>query len=101
MLSLATKRLVFPVLLGVISLALLVRGLGYYWGSGPHDGEDLPSSVMFVAGSAALVAAVLSWGSARRRWRSLWLIGICVAGVLLLMTFAWWVFNVMLERWAS
>jgi predicted permease len=101
MLSPATKRLVVPVLLGVVSLALFLRGSGYYLGSGPHDGEDLPSFVIFLAGSAALLAAVLSWGSARRRWRKLWLIGICLSGVLLLITLAWWVLNVRLERWAS
>ena len=53
------------VVLGVLSLALSVRGAGYYLGSGPHDGEDLPSFVMFLAGSAVLFAAVLISRSAR------------------------------------
>jgi hypothetical protein len=101
MLSSAKPRLVLSVVLGVASLALFVRGAGYYLGSGPHDGEDLPSFVMFLAGSAVLFAAVLISWSARLTRRNLWLIGLCLSGVLLLMTFAWWAFNVMLERWAG
>ena len=70
-------------------------------GSGPHDGEDLPSFVMLLAGSAVLFAAVLILWSGRLGRRNLWLVGLCLSGVLLLMTFAWWAFNVMLEQWAS
>jgi riboflavin transporter FmnP len=101
MLSSVKPRLVLAVVLGVVSLALLVRGFGYYVGSGPHDGEDLPSFMTFLAGSAVLFAAVvLSW-NARPGRRTQWIVGVCLSGVLLLMTFAWWAFNVMLERWAS
>jgi hypothetical protein len=99
MLRSAKLRLVLSIILGVASLALFVRGAGYYLGSGPHDGEDLPSFVMFLAGSALLFAAVLIGWSADRRRRGLWLIG--VSGVLLVVTFAWWALNVLLERWAS
>jgi hypothetical protein len=57
--------------------------------------------VMFLSGSAVLFAAVLiSWG-ARLGRRNLWLIGLCLSGVLLLMTFAWWALNVALEQWAG
>ncbi len=97
----ATWRLVLSVVLGVASLALFVRGVGYYVGSGPHDGEDLPSFVTFLAGSAVLFAAVLISWSPRPGRRRLWVVGLCLSGVLLLMAFAWWAFNVMLERWAS
>jgi hypothetical protein len=101
MLSSAKRRLVLSVVLGGASLALFVRGAGYYFGSGPHDGEDLPSFVMFLAASAVLFAAVLVSWSARLGRRNLWLIGLCLTGALLLMTFGWWAFNVMLEQWAS
>ena len=89
------------VVLGVVSIALFVRGFGYYVGSGPHDGEDLPSFVTFLAGSAALFAAVGISRIARPERRTLWIVGVCLSGVLLLMTSAWWTFNVMLERWAG
>jgi hypothetical protein len=89
------------LLFGVISIALFLRGWGYYWGSGPHDGEDLPSFVTFVAGSAALSAAVLIGWSENRGHRKLWLTALSVSGVLLLTTCAWWAVNVILERWAS
>jgi hypothetical protein len=101
MLISARLRLVLSVVLGVVSLAFFVRGFGYYVGSGPHDGEDLPSFVTFLAGSTVFFAAVvLSW-NARPGRRTLWVVGVCLTGVLLLMTFAWWVLNVMLEHWAS
>ena len=100
MLSTATKRWVSAAL-GLASLALFVRGLAYYWGSGPRDGEDLPSFVMFVAGSAALLAAVLAGLTARRGGRGPWVIGLCLSGVVLMTAVAWWALNVMLERWAS
>jgi hypothetical protein len=101
MLSPAKPRLVLPVVLGVVSLALFVRGVGYYWGSGPGDGEDLPSFVTFLAASAVLFVAVLvSWRPHLTR-RGLWITGLCVSGLLLLMTFGWWALNVELERWAS
>ena len=99
MLGSAKLRLALSVVLDVVSIALFVRGFAYYVGSGPHDGEDLPSFVMFLAGSALLFAAVLIGWSTDRRRRGLWLIG--VSGVLLGVTFAWWVLNVLLERWAS
>lgn len=70
-------------------------------GSGPHDGEDLPSFVMFVAGSAILFIAILAARKSRPVRRRVWLIGLCLSGVLVVVTFAWWVLNVMLERWAS
>jgi hypothetical protein len=95
----AKLRFVLSVLLGVASLGLFVRAAGFYLGSGPHDGEDLPSFVMFLAGSALLFAAALIGWSPDRRRRGLWLIGI--SGVLLIVTFAWWRLNVLLERWAS
>jgi Na+/melibiose symporter-like transporter len=101
MLSSAKLRLVLSIVLGVVSLALFVRGVGYYVGSGPHDGEDLPSFLTFLAGSAVLfVAVVLSW-NARPGRRTVWVVGVCLSGVLLLLMFAWWALNVMLEQWAS
>jgi hypothetical protein len=90
---------VIAIVVGVASSAFLLRGAALYVGSGPHDGEDIPSFVMLLAASALLLVAVLIGWSADRRRRGLWLIG--VSGVLLLVTFAWWAFNVMLERWAS
>ncbi len=101
MLSSAKPRLVLPVVLGVVSLALFVRGVGYYWGSGPGDGEDLPSFVTFLAASAVLFLAVLVSWRPRLTRRGLWIIGLWVSGLLLLMTFGWWALNVELERWAS
>jgi len=101
MLGSAKLRLALSVVLGVVSIALFVRGFAYYVGSGPHDGEDLPSFVTFLAASAGLFAAlVLSWSSRPGR-RTLWIVGSCLSGVLLVMTATWWAFNVMLERWAS
>ena len=101
MLRSARYRLVLPVVLSVVSLALFVRGVGYYWGSGPHDGEDLPSFVSFLAASAALFVAVLVSWRPRPTRRGLWITGLCVSAVLLLMTFGWWALNVELERWAG
>ena len=95
------RQLILPVVLSVASLALFARGTGYYLGSGPHDGEDLPSYVMLLAGSIVLVAAVLSLWSARFERRNLWIVSLCASSVLLLTTLAWWWLNVMLERWAS
>jgi drug/metabolite transporter (DMT)-like permease len=92
---------VASVVLGVVALALFGRGLAYYWGSGPHDGEDLPSFVTFLAGSAVLLAAVLVWWSAHPRRRALALVGLFLSGVLVLITSWWWWFNLMLERWAG
>ena len=92
------RRSIVPVVLVLISIAFFIRGLAYYWGTGPHDGEDLPSFVMFLVGSAVLfVAAFIGWSLDRRR-RGLWLIG--VSGVFLVAAFAWWGLNVLLERWA-
>ena len=94
-------RVALPVVLVAVSLALFVRAVGYYWGSGPHDGEDLPSFLTFVAASAVLFFAVLvSWRPHVTR-RGLWIIGLCVSGLLLLMTVGWWALNVELERWAG
>jgi hypothetical protein len=95
-----TKRGISAVLVAA-SLALFVRGIGYYSGPGPHDGEDLPSLLTFVAGSAALFAAVLVGSTARQGGRGPWVIGLCLSGVMLLTTVAWWALNVRLERWAS
>jgi hypothetical protein len=92
---------VSSVALAVASLALFGRAAGYYVGSGPHDGEDLPSFVVFLAGSAVLFTAVLIFRGARPGRRRLRLIGLCLSGLLLVMTSAWWALNVMLERWAS
>jgi len=101
MLSSTKPRLVLPLVLGVVSLALCVRGVGYYWGPGPGDGEDLPSFVTFLAASVVLFIAVLvSWRPHLTR-RGLWISGLCVSGLLLLMAFGWWALNVELERWAS
>jgi xanthine/uracil permease len=101
MLSSAKPRLVLPLVLGVVSLALFVRGVGYYWGSGPGDGEDLRSFVTFLAASAVLFVAVLVSWRPRLTRRGPWIIGLCVSGLLLLMTFGWWALNVELVRWAS
>jgi hypothetical protein len=97
----AKLRLALSVILGVVSIALFVRGFAYYVGSGPHDGEDLPSFVTFMAAAAALFAALLVSRRTRRGRHAPWVVGVSLSGVLLLMTSAWWALNVMLERWAS
>ncbi len=99
----ATRRATISivVILGLVSLALLLRAVAYYWGDGPHDGEDLPSFLTFLASAAVLLVAVLIGlvGGLRRRNQCLhWLV---VSGVLLALAFAWWWLNVMLEQWAS
>ena len=101
MLSSAKWRQVLSGALGVASLALFARGAAYYAGSGPHDGDDLPSFVTFLAASTVLFAAVLTSWSPRLERRGRWLVGLCISGGLLVMAFVWWVFNVMLEQWAS
>lgn len=98
---LVKRQLILPVVLGITSLALFARGAGYYLGSGPHDGEDLPSYVMFLGGSILLVAAPLSSWSARVERRNLWIVCVCASSVLLVITLAWWWLDVMLEHWAS
>ena len=98
--SARTRRWISGFLV-VASLALFVRGLGYYSGSGPHDGEDLPSLLTFAAGSAASFAAVLVGSTARRGRAGLWVIGLCLSGLVLLTTVAWWALNLGLEAWAS
>lgn len=98
--SATTKRWISAVLVAA-SLALFVRGIGYYSGSGPHDGEDLPSLLTFVAGSAALFAGVLVGSTARRGRAGPWVIGLCLSGLVLLTTVAWWALNLGLEGWAS
>ncbi|HEY7476839.1 MAG TPA: hypothetical protein VIB62_01250 [Actinomycetota bacterium] len=95
----AKLRLVLSGVLGVASFACFVRGAAYYVGTGPHDGEDLPSFAAFLVGAALLLAAVLIGWSVDRRRRGLWLV--VPAGILVLLTFAWWLLNVELERWAS
>lgn len=60
------KRVIVPIVLVLVSTALFARGLAYYWGAGPHDGEDLPSFVMFLAGSAVLFVAVFKRSGRRR-----------------------------------
>src|SRR3954447_979491 len=97
----STNRSVASIVLGVAALALFVRGFAYYTGSGPHDGEDLPSYVVFVAAAAVLFVALLIWWGARPRRRRLSTVALSISGVLLLLTSAWWYVNVMLERWAS
>jgi len=47
------RRSILPVALAVISIAFFARGLAYYRGSGPHDGEDLPSFAMVLLDSAS------------------------------------------------
>ena len=98
---LARVRTSISTVLGLVTTALFVRGCAYYWGTGPHDGEDLPSFVMFLAGSAVLCIAVLLGWSPDRRRRKLWLAALSASGILVVVTFAWWALNVMLERWAS
>jgi drug/metabolite transporter (DMT)-like permease len=96
----STTRSVASIVLGLVALALFVRGFAYYVGSGPHDGEDLPSFATFVAATAALFVAIAIWWSARPR-RRLSIVALSISGVLLVVASAWWYVNVMLERWAS
>jgi drug/metabolite transporter (DMT)-like permease len=97
----STKRPIASVVLGLVALALFVRGFAYYAGSGPHDGEDLPSFATFVAATAVLFVAILIWSSARPRRRRVSVVALSISGVLLVVASAWWFLNVMLERWAS
>jgi drug/metabolite transporter (DMT)-like permease len=97
----STKRSVALIVVALVALALFLRGLAYYAGSGPHDGEDLPSLATFVAATAVLFVAVLIWWSARPRRRRLSVVAFSISGALLVLASAWWYVNVMLERWAS
>ena len=92
-------RLVVAGVLAAISLALWVRGWGYYWGPGPHDGESRPPLVAFIAGAAALLAAALAWLGVRPRQRARWWYAVGLSALLLLLTTAWWAFDVLAERW--
>ena len=55
MLSATRQRLVLPVVLGVVSLALFGRGVAYYWGSGPHDGESSWAWAAFISEPALVL----------------------------------------------
>jgi hypothetical protein len=94
------RRRAVTIVLGAAACALSVRGWGYYWGSGPHDGEDLRAFATFLEAAALLFAAALAWWGARPRRRAVSLLSIGLPGLLLLSTFAWYVLNVRLERWA-
>ena len=97
----STMRSIASAVLGLVALALFVRGFAYYAGSGPHDGEDLPSFATFVAATAALFVAILTWSSARPQRRRVSVVALSISGVLLVVASAWLCLNVMLERWAS
>jgi hypothetical protein len=86
----STKRSVASAILGVVAIALAVRGFAYSWGSGPHDGEDLPSYVTFVAATAVLFVAILLWWSGRPRRRRVSTVALSISGVLLLLATGWW-----------
>ena len=92
-------RLVVAGVLAIISLALLVRGWGYYWGPGPHDGESRHPLVAFIAGSASLLAAAVGWLGPRPRRQAVWWYAVGLSALLLLLTSAWWAFDVLVERW--
>jgi hypothetical protein len=97
----ATSRVrpVVATVLGLISLSLWVRGWGFYWGPGPHDGESRYPLVVFVAGSVVLIAAAVAWLGARPRRRAVWWWAVSLSGLLLLLTSAWVAFDVLAERW--
>jgi hypothetical protein len=92
-------RLTLAGVLGAMSLALWVRGWGYYWGPGPHDGESRLPLLAFIAGSAVLIAAVLAWLGVHPRRRALWWWSVGGSGLLLLLMSAWWTFDVLAEYW--
>jgi hypothetical protein len=92
-------RLIVAGVLGMVSLALWVRGWGYYWGPGPHDGESFLPLVAFIAGTAFLLAAAVAWLGARPRRRAAWWFAVGLSGLLLLVTSAWWAFHVLAEWW--
>ena len=92
-------RLVVAGVLVAISLVLWVRGWGYSWGSGPHDGESRLPLVAFIAGSAVLLAAAVAGLGVRPRRRARWWYAVGLSALLLLLTTAWWAFDVLVERW--
>jgi len=97
----AKLRLALSIVLGVVSVALFIRGFAYYVGTGPHDGEDFPSFVTLMAGAAALFAAVLISWRPRGGSRTPWVVGVWVSGVLLLMTFGLWALNALVQVWMT
>jgi hypothetical protein len=92
-------RLVVAGVLALISVALWVRGWGYYWGPGPHDGESRHPLVTFIAGSAFLLAAAVAWLGPRPRRQAAWWYAVGLSALLLLLTSAGWAIDVLVERW--
>jgi hypothetical protein len=90
----AKVRSAISIVLGSVAIGLFVRGWAYYWGAGPHDGEDIPSYVVLLEGCVVLFVAVLiGW---HREWPHSG-----VSGTVSALVFAWWWLNVLLARWAA
>jgi hypothetical protein len=98
--NMTRRRVVIAVVAAAISLAFFVRGWGYYWGPGPHDGEDIPSFAMFLVGTIMVFVAALAWRGGPRRRAVSW-IALGLSGLLLLATLGWYALNVELEQWAK